>query len=73
MDKKSCGGCCCIEIPDDNKDELKKIFRRRREVYKKHLSVDKPNIECYELEIKKEEPLLSVDTIEENPEKNVIF
>lgn len=73
MDKKSCGGCCCIEIPDDNKDELKKIFQRRREAYKKHLSGDIPNIENYESEIKKEETLLSVDTLDENPEKKCHF
>ncbi len=68
MEDKSCGGCCCIEIPDDKKEDLVQLFHFRREVYNTHLA-GKSKIKDYETQIATKEELLSVDTLEQTLEK----
>jgi hypothetical protein len=68
MEDKSCGGCCCIEVPEDSKEYLSDIFRFRREASKSHLN-GKGDIEGYEAQISKKEDLLSIYTLNQILEK----
>ncbi len=68
LDDKSCGGCCCIEVPEDRKEDLIPVFRLRRGAYVSHLK-EQGNVGGYEAQIATREELLSIDTLERTSEK----
>src|SRR3989338_6494280 len=68
LEDKSCGGCCCIEVPEDRREKLVPLFRLRRGAYASHLRGER-NINEYERQLATSEELLSIDTLGRTLEK----
>ena len=63
-----CARCCCIDVAQQSKEELEKIFRYRTKCFKKNLHW-RGDITGYEKDINKREKLLNVRNQGEKLEK----
>ena len=61
MQDKSCGGCCCDDILEIDKERLVEIFRYRRLCFKVFLN-GKNDIAGYESAISKREEIATIET-----------